>query len=139
MDKIKKKFPGRFESLADISVFITENAACANFDEKCTYAIQMAVDEAASNIIDHAYRGEGIGDIEIIIEPLKNGIKVVLHDHGTPFDPSAVPEPDITSPLDERRERGLGVFFMRKLMDEVHFHFSEKEGNTLTMIKYHGG
>ena len=96
------------------------------------------MDEACANIIDHAYGGENIGNIKIYVSVIKNGLRIVLQDDGEPFDPSEVPEPDITSPLEIRKERGLGIFFMRQLMDKVLFEFSQKEGNTLTLIKYKG-
>ncbi len=135
---VKKSFPANFKSLAPISDFIVELAENSGFSPNDVYAIQTAVDEACANIIDHAYGAEGIGDIEILVSNIKNGIKITLHDEGEPFDPMDVPDPDITSPLEIRRERGLGIFFMRKLMDKVVFEFSSKKGNTLTLVKYKG-
>jgi serine/threonine-protein kinase RsbW len=135
----KRTFPGNFKSLAPISEFIVEHAQQAGFSAKAVYAIQTAVDEACSNIIDHAYGGEDFGEIDIRVMQIENGIKIVLRDEGQPFDPSEVPDPDITSPLEIRKERGLGIFFMRKLMDKVHFEFSQQEGNTLTLVKFKGG
>ena len=89
----------------------------------------------ASNVIDHAYAGEGHGHLHLTVESLNNQLKIVLEDHGNPFDPSAVAEPDLTSPLEIRSERGLGVYMMVKLMDSVVFDFSEPGTNRLTMIK----
>jgi serine/threonine-protein kinase RsbW len=135
---VKKNFPANFKSLAPISDFIVDLAENAGFSPNDVYAIQTAVDEACANIIDHAYGAEGIGEIEILVSNVKNGIRITLHDEGEPFDPMDVPDPDITSPLEIRRERGLGIFFMRKLMDKVVFEFSSKKGNTLTLVKYKG-
>ncbi|MGA9348407.1 MAG: ATP-binding protein [Anaerolineae bacterium] len=59
---------------------------------------------------------------------------VTIRDHGRPFDPEAVPPPNFTSSLAERREGMLGLHFMRQLMDEVCFRF-DAEGNKLTMVK----
>ncbi len=59
-----KIFPGEFSSLAEISDFIAENTKLAGFDEMGTYAIQLAVDEACSNIIEHAYGKDLSGVIE---------------------------------------------------------------------------
>jgi anti-sigma regulatory factor (Ser/Thr protein kinase) len=67
---------------------------------------------------------------------IKNGIRIILKDTGKPFNPDEVPEPDISSPLEVRKERGLGIFFMRQLMDRVDFTFSQSHGNTLTLVKY---
>ncbi|MCJ7694581.1 MAG: ATP-binding protein, partial [Anaerolineaceae bacterium] len=105
------------------------------FSSKETYAIQMAVDEACSNIIDHAYGAEDLGYIEVQIDKLKTSIKITITDDGKPFDPAAVPIPDLNSPLELRKERGLGVFFMRKLMDKVDYDFSNRNQNKLVMIK----
>ncbi len=135
----KRTFPGNFKSLAPISRFIVKKAQDIGFSPSEVYAIQTAVDEACSNIIDHAYGGEDIGDIKIQIQEIKNGIQIELFDNGEPFDPEDVPEPDITSPLEIRKERGLGIFFMRKLMDKVIFEFSKVNGNALTLVKYKGG
>lgn len=133
-----RNFPANFKSLSSISDFIVSTSEEVGFSPNDVYAIQTAVDEACSNIIDHAYGGENLGDIQIQVTPLKNGIQIILRDEGNPFDPDDVPDPDITSPLEIRKERGLGIFFMRKLMDRVIFEFSNKKGNTLTLIKYKG-
>lgn len=135
---ITRNFPGNFKSLAPISDFVVAEAEAAGFSPNDVYAIQTAVDEACANIIDHAYGGEDIGDIQISIRTLEIGLQIILRDNGEPFNPDEVPEPDTSSPLEIRKERGLGVFFMRKLMDEVKFCFSSQRGNTLTLIKYKG-
>jgi serine/threonine-protein kinase RsbW len=136
---ISKSFPGNFQSLAPISDFIVTQAKDAGFSPGDVYAIQTAVDEACANIIDHAYGGEDIGDIIIRVKEIQNGIQIILIDDGEPFDPDEIPEPDITSPLEIRKERGLGIFFMRQLMDKVTFDFSKTKGNSLTLVKYRGG
>jgi serine/threonine-protein kinase RsbW len=133
-----KTYPANYKSLATISQFIIEQAEDAGFSPKDVYAIQIAVDEACSNIIDHAYGGENLGEITIKFNNLKNKIQIILIDKGKPFILEDVPEPDLTSPLETRKERGLGVFFMRNFMDSVLFEFSKPEGNILTMEKNKG-
>ena len=64
-----------------------------------------------------------------------NTIKIVLIDYGAPYDPSVVPVPDIKADLSERKIGGLGIFLMRKLMDEVHYDPRSDKSNILTMIK----
>jgi anti-sigma regulatory factor (Ser/Thr protein kinase) len=61
-------------------------------------------------------------------------ITIVMIDHGESFDPSTVPLPDLKADLSERKIGGLGIFLMRKLMDEVHYEV-QKNGNVLTMTK----
>ena len=126
----------RFENLEKICDFVDDSAKVAGFDEMARYSIKTAVDEACSNIIDHAYGGEGVGDIECTCEDINDSIEVTLHDNGKPFDPQKIPDPDLSIPIESRRERGLGLYFMRKLMDEVHFEFTKDAGNILVMVKH---
>jgi len=128
--------PGCYVSLETIRDFYSQAARDAGLDEESIFEVQVAVDEASSNIIDHAYGGEGLGDIVCSFEILPRGLKVELHDHGNPFDPDKIDAPDIISDPIKRKDRGLGVFFMRQMMDEVSFSFSDHGGNILTMVKY---
>ncbi|HDQ72211.1 MAG TPA: ATP-binding protein [Chloroflexi bacterium] len=134
-----RTFPGRFESLVSISDFVTQAAEDAGLDKRAIHAVQLAVDEACSNIIQHAYGGEGRGDIECTCRIDGAGLTVILRDEGCRFDPAAVPEPDASPTLDTCSGGGLGLFFMRQLMDEVHFEFDQGDGNVLTMSKYREG
>ncbi|MGD1995826.1 MAG: ATP-binding protein [Anaerolineae bacterium] len=128
-------FPARFDSLAAISEFVTRAAEDAGLGESAIYAVEMAVDEACSNIIQHAYGDERRGDIECTCRISGNGLTVILHDRGRPFDPEGVPEPDLDAALEDRSVGGLGLFLMRQLMDEVDFEFTPDSGNVLTMVK----
>lgn len=130
----KQTFAGYYSNLEQICNFVVAAAQDAGLDDSAVYGVQLAVDEACTNIIEHGYGGEGKGEIECTCEVLSNGLKVVLKDHAEPFDPLDVPDPRRNLPLEEIRPRGLGLFLMRKMMDDVDFRFSPK-GNTLTMVK----
>jgi anti-sigma regulatory factor (Ser/Thr protein kinase) len=134
----EKKFSGVFANLANISNFVVENAEAAGLNEKAVYAVQLAVDEACTNIIEHAYGGEGKGDIWIKCEVRTGGLEVEIRDKGKPFNPEKVPKPKVGIPLEEFGPRGAGVFLMRKLMDDVQFEFFEKE-TVLRMMKRKSG
>jgi serine/threonine-protein kinase RsbW len=60
---------------------------------------------------------------------------IQIIDHGLPFDPRNIPEPDVSADLKERDNHGLGLYFMQKLMDVINFEFSTDTGNVLTMVK----
>jgi serine/threonine-protein kinase RsbW len=128
-------FPGRFDSLIRVSEFVTSAAQTAGLNSAAVYAVEMAVDEACTNIIEHAYGGESRGDIECTCQVEDGELTVTLRDYGRPFDPSTVAEPNISASLEERKEGGLGLFLIRKLMDEVHFRFTPDSGNILTLVK----
>jgi serine/threonine-protein kinase RsbW len=126
---------GYFKNLAEVSEFIGRAAARAGLDERATYAVRMAVDEACTNIIQHAYGGEGRGQIKLLCESQAQGLRVTIYDQGRPFEPSHVPELDPQARLPERQSGGMGVFFIRNLMDTVEFEFGTPQGNRLTMLK----
>lgn len=131
----KITFDAKFDVLDEIREFVAEIARQVNFSEKEIYSIQLAADEASSNIIEHAYAGipDGKIEVECIVE---NGeLTIILHDNGKPFNPASVPEPNIKADLSERKIGGLGMYLMRKLMDKVTYNTSEVEGNTLTLVK----
>ena len=129
-------FPGRYESLSAIRDYVVEIAKRAGFQDFDLYAVELAVDEACSNIIEHAYGGEDKGNIELTCNLTDDGLKIILRDKGVPFNPTIVPEPNFGLQIDELRPGGAGLFLMRKMMDEVSFDFSRTSGNVLTMVKY---
>ena len=133
------QFTAKFEFLDEIREFVGDIARAGGFNDKEVYNIQLATDEAASNIIEHAYEGVSDGLLEISCGVKGTAITIILVDHGESFDPSDVPAPDLKADLSERKIGGLGIFLMRKLMDEVHYDAEPKKNrNTLTMVKRRG-
>jgi serine/threonine-protein kinase RsbW len=94
----------------------------------------MALDEAFSNVVEHAYADTAPGDVEVSWFVEDGAFVVVLRDWGQIFDPMSVPEPDLAASLEERKLGGLGLHFMRSLMDSVHYTF-DQDGNWLRMTK----
>ncbi len=134
-----KRFTCSLNNLEGICDFITHCANNAGLTESEVYAVQLAVDEASTNIIEHGYGQECPSRIDITCEPVEGGIRVVIFDDAAPFDPTSIPNPDINVSLEDVKPRGLGIFLMRKMMDEVSYETSPDKGNTLTMIKRHAG
>jgi len=128
-------FPGRYKSLARISEFVSQYAQEAGLDETATYTVLVAVDEACTNIIEHAYGGEGRGDIQCACDVKDDSLTITLRDWGDPFDPASVPEPDFNVPLQELQLRGVGLVLMKKIMDGIIFSSTPDGENMLTMIK----
>ena len=127
--------PGRYENLALIGEFVAVAARRAHLDDKAVFDAQLAVDEACTNVIVHAYGGEGLGDISLEVQVSEGEIQVRLRDRGEAFDPRTVPPPNLTCKLSERKNGGLGLHFMRNLMNNVHFETDEELGNCLKMTK----
>ncbi|MBI3161891.1 MAG: ATP-binding protein [Chloroflexi bacterium] len=134
----KTTFPAKFEYLDEIRDFVAEIAREGGFTEKEIYSLQLAADEAASNIIEHAYEGVANGSVDISCSMQGNSIVIIMRDQGAPFDPSTVKQPNLKADLSERQIGGLGVYLMRKIMDEVRYESNSRTGNLLTMIKRRG-
>lgn len=133
----KETFQAKFEFLDEIRDFVGNIARQNSFSDKEVYNIQLASDEAASNIIEHAYEGVTTGRLDIDCHMEGAVIVIVMTDKGKPFDVSTVKEPNLKADLSEREIGGLGVYLMRKLMDDVHYE-STANGNLLTMKKRRG-
>ena len=130
------QFPAKFEFLDEIREFVGNIARENGFNDKAVYNIQLAADEAASNAIEHAYNGitDGMLDISCGIH---GGIDVdftLLSCQTCPVY-AGLPAPDIHADLGDRKIGGLGIFLMRKLMDDVEYDSNARAGNNLKMTK----
>jgi serine/threonine-protein kinase RsbW len=136
----RRIYTAQFENLDHVRQFVREAAEKCGLEGAAIYASQLAVDEAFSNIIEHAYGGECQEKIECTCLVTDTGLEITLQDCGQPFDPSVIPDPDLEADLEERDVGGLGLFFIRQLMDEVAFSFAQEAGsgklcNVLRMVK----
>jgi anti-sigma regulatory factor (Ser/Thr protein kinase) len=129
-------FPAKYEALDAMREFVCQAAEDAGMNASDSYKVQLAVDEACSNIIEHACDGECGEDIEITSTALDDRLTVMIRDHGEPFDPDTVPMPDLDADLKDRPIGGLGIFLMKRLMDEIRYEILGGAGNVLTLVKY---
>lgn len=127
-------FPARFEFLDEIREFVADVAREGGFTEKEIYSLQLAADEAATNIIEHAYADIPDADFDVTCDMQGRTLVIIMRDTGISFDISKVKQPNLKADLSERQIGGLGVYLMRKLMDEVRYE-TNSTGNILTMIK----
>ena len=128
-------FAAKFEYLDEIREFVGGIARAGGFSDKDVYNIQLATDEAASNIIEHAYEKNPDGVLELSCGVHDDLITIILIDRGESFDPSEIPLPDLKADLSDRKIGGLGIFLMRKLMDDVRYESKPNKSNVLTMTK----
>ena len=99
-------------------------AETAGFDEGTADQLALAVDEAATNVIEHAYRGAADREVEIRVEDRGREFQVEVLDSGATVDPRTVPDVDLRRYVSERRTGGLGMHLMEKIMDSVTFRRS---------------
>ena len=128
------KVKAELENLVVIRRFVKERTQALHTKPSAIDDVVLAVDEAATNIMIHGYQSEA-GQIEIEIQPEESSLIIRLRDQAPVFDPSHVPEPDLTLPFDQRPLGGLGVFLIRHFMDQVIYHPTPGGGNELTLIK----
>jgi serine/threonine-protein kinase RsbW len=136
-EKFELTVPNKLENLQKIGEFIEKTMKHYGItDVKDIHAVQLSVDEACTNIIQHAYPDRKEGVIVIRCTLSSNGEKFVVNivDWGESFDPTIMPDPDTEIGLEERKEGGLGIFFMRKFMDEVKYVRNDNM-NLLVMAK----
>lgn len=128
------KVPAQIDHLGDLRNFVTKAGRKHSFPATVVNAFKLCIDEAATNIIKHAYRDwEGMITLRVIVK--KNSMTVILIDQGKYFDPSRVDDPDLNRYVDIGKKGGLGIFIMRKLLDEIDYQHTE-EGNELRLTKY---
>ncbi|NOK60414.1 MAG: hypothetical protein GFH27_549281n192 [Chloroflexi bacterium AL-W] len=129
------KVAATLDALTAIRDFINGATHQAGLDEHASWQVQLAIDEAATNVIQHGYNGSEPGVVELSWQIDDDELSIVLRDWGRQFNPDDIPTPDIESPLEERQVGGLGLYLMQQLMDNVHFEFDTHYGNLLTMTK----
>lgn len=88
---------------------------------KTQFNLNLALDELVTNIITHAYNDTNLHQIEITLSYDASLLSITISDDGKPFDPTKQEAPDVTSELEQREIGGLGIHFVRKLMDKMTY------------------
>lgn len=131
----EKVFPAEDKELPSVLEFVEEELDKAGCSMKMKIKITVALEEIFVNVAHYAYPG-GKGDVTIGIACDANRGSAIFRftDRGIPFDPLAKPDPDVTASVEERQIGGLGIFMVKKTMDEISYRY-ENNCNILTMKK----
>jgi anti-sigma regulatory factor (Ser/Thr protein kinase) len=113
--------PSRTEFLGLVREVTRHFGQIAGFDRGQSEQLALAVDEAATNVIEHAYGGAGDRDVEVRFDDAGGDLSVELVDDGAAVDPRDVPSVDLQRYASERRTGGLGMHLMGQIMDSVTF------------------
>lgn len=130
------KLPSQVDNLEIIRDFISGVAQKVGFGEDDANKIELAVDEACTNVIEHAYNNDDSNDIDIAIKLDYQKLTIVVTDRGKSFRFNQVEMPDMDSYLAELRVGGLGIYLMKTLMDEVDYRTKPNGKNEVRMVKY---
>ena len=111
----------RTDNLSLIRDFVSKNAINAGIEQTTVDKIMLAVDEACTNIIKHAYKSSPEGEIILNIEFDEETFTITIIDYGQSFEPDSVPLPDLQKYYREHKVGGLGMYLMKSLMDDVKY------------------
>ncbi|MFH1943446.1 MAG: ATP-binding protein [bacterium] len=130
------RIPSQKDNLEIIRHFISGVARKVGFNSEDVNKIELAVDEACTNVIRHAYQNDETKDIDIAIKIDYQKFTVVVTDQGRSFNTEEVELPDMDTYLAELRVGGLGIYLMKTLMDEVDYKSKPNGINEVRMVKY---
>ena len=110
-----------YEELPELVAAVEELGEREGWSGDLTFRVSLVIDELAQNVVDYSYEDEP-GDIEVEVTSEPETIVIEITDEGRPFDPlTQAPEPDLTSPVEDRPIGGLGVHLTKTLMDDVEY------------------
>lgn len=130
----QKKVNASTQNLSAIRNFVSRHAEEQGFSTEKVADIQLAVDEAYTNIIKHAYKNDSNQQVTINLEFDDEKMVVTLTDHGIGFDAEKYKRPNLKRQIAKKKRGGMGVYLIQKLMDEVSYH-AKNQKNVLRMCK----
>ncbi|MCQ2814982.1 MAG: SpoIIE family protein phosphatase [Bacilli bacterium] len=131
---VKKEFPALVESFTQVSEFIEETLTDYEIDLKFINQINIAVEEIFTNIAKYGFKGIHNGKVTVDITFVNKEVTITTYDNSPKFDPFSRKDPDITLTAEDRPIGGLGIFMVKKLMDEVNYKY-ENDTNVISIKK----
>ena len=126
--------PAAVDQTGKVTDFVERQLETLGCSQRVIYQVDIAIDELFSNIARYAYRpGAGPATVRVDVEEDPLSVVITFMDHGVPYDPLAAPDPDTTLPAEKRPIGGLGVFMVRKYMDDVVYSY--ENGQNILSIK----
>ncbi len=137
----KLRIPSQTDNLEVIRNFVSKIAQKVGFNEDDVGKIELACDEACTNVIKHAYSEKNKKQnqskaLDIILKVDFQKFTLIVTDHGKGFNPASIKMPDLKEYLAELKVGGLGIYLMRTLMDEVEYDIDPGVKNQVRMVKY---
>lgn len=133
---LKKTILSDTDNLLEVREFVSAAARDFGFSDDETSKIALAVDEACTNIIKHAYKNRPDKTIQVAIVRQPNKFEISIIDEGEKFDPETIKPLNLKDHLSHYRRGGLGVYLMRTLMDQVEYHTISGKKNEVRLTKF---
>jgi len=125
----------RTDRLIAVREFVSEAARDFGFSDEDVSRIALAVDEACTNIIKHAYKFDPTKKITVTVQGGNGAFQVVIQDNGTQFNPDDVQSPNMKEYMKNYRRGGLGIYLMKSLMDKVEYSIAPGKPNEVRLTK----
>jgi serine/threonine-protein kinase RsbW len=130
------RVPARPTSLALIGTVVQWFASQAGFSDQPCQELELAVEEACTNVIRYAFPETDDGEMTLVFSPCDDGLEVTIRDRGTPFDPRQGERIAEQKRLRDPASGGRGLLLISELTDAVRYCWDEEEGNRLTLVKH---
>ena len=126
--------PAVVENIAQVTDFVNAQLEEIGCPMKAQVQIDIAIDELFGNIAQYAYNPEtGPATVRVEVSDAPISVTITFMDHGVPYDPLQKEDPDITLSAEERGSGGLGIFMVKKTMDEITYEY--KDGQNIRRIR----
>ena len=133
---VKVELPSQTDYISLVRQFVGGVAKKAGFNDLDIEKIELAIDEACSNVLQHAYKFASNNRYAIEIAIANSKLNIIITDQGDSFTFNGEVVPDIEKHVSELKIGGLGIFIMQQMMDEVNYESLPECGNVLRMVKY---
>ncbi|MBN1345574.1 MAG: GNAT family N-acetyltransferase [Phycisphaerae bacterium] len=127
--------PNRLTYLRPVMAYVREIAALVGLSEKDRYDVELAVEEALANVIEHGFEPDALATFELACEVAATSVSFVIHEKGMPYDPNRVRDYQPPASLSEATTEGLGMFLIKRMMDEVSFRNLGRQGRQTRLTK----
>ena len=124
----------KIENVPEVTAFVDEQLETLDCPMKAQMQIDIAIDELFGNIAHYAYH-PGAGDATVRVEVSEDPLAVIITfiDNGIPYNPLEKADPDVTLSVEDRQIGGLGIFMVKKSMDDITYEY--KDGQNILKIK----
>jgi serine/threonine-protein kinase RsbW len=121
--------------LATVRNFTAQMVALSKLPRSDENKIVLAVDEAVTNVIEHGYEPNQVGPVEVEVQFDDTAFIIWIRDQAKAYNPETKEDPDIMEHLKAGKKKGLGIFLIRQIMDEVQYRYKGGVQNELMMVK----
>jgi len=131
--RFSRQYFAGLDDLTEIRQFLESKAAELRVNPSTTYDIALAVTELVTNTVIYGYQKKpGFIEVEMCLD--NDSLTIHLRDHATPFNPTLMPTPDLSLPLEKREMGGLGIFLARQAVDQLTYRELPQGGNEVTLV-----